>query len=99
MRSARRFDWHSRVSGVKTLETPQWLRRSMATAEGSAERPVCFVAPRGATPEFLGELRTNSAFRSGARRAYSSPPQRIHAGVPRRTEVVAGAGTDGTRSS
>jgi hypothetical protein len=99
MRPVQRFDGHSRVSGVKTLETPQWLRRSTVTADGSAERPVCMTAAPGATPEFLRKLVTNSTFRSGARRAYSVPPQGAHAGVPRRAEVVARAGTDGTRSS
>jgi len=99
MCAPRRFDWHSRVSGVKTLETPQCLRRSMATADESAERRVSFTATLGATPEFLRKLATNSMFQSGARRAYSVPPQRIHAGVPRRAEVVAAAGSDGTRSS
>jgi hypothetical protein len=99
MRPVQRFDWHSRVSGVKTVETPQWLRRLWATTDGSAERPLCVTAAPRATPEFLRKLVTNSTFRSGARRAYSVPPQRIHAGVPQRAEVVAGAGSDGTRSS
>ena len=99
MRPVQRFDGHSRVSGVKTLETPQWLRRLSATTDGSADRPVGFSAAPGATPEFLRKLVTNSTFRSGARRAFSVPPERNYAGVPRRAEVVAEAGTDGTRSS
>jgi hypothetical protein len=99
MRLVQRIDCHFRVSGVKTLETPQCLRQSTATADGSAERRVSFTATFGTTPEFLRKLVTNSGFRSGARRAYSVPPRRIDAGVPRRTEVVAGAGSDGTRSS
>src|SRR4051812_7005957 len=98
MRTSRRCDRHSRVSGVKTPETQEWLCRPMAPAAGSAGQQVCFTAAPGATPEFLRKLVTNSGFQSGARRAYSVPPRRIHADVPRRAEVVAAAGTDGTRS-
>lgn len=72
------------VSGVKTPETQQCLRRSMATADRSAGRLVCFMSMLGATSEFLRKLVTNCGFRSGARRAYSVPPRRTHAGVLRR---------------
>jgi hypothetical protein len=98
MRTPRHFDHHSRVSGVKTSETQEWLRRSMAPAAGSAGQQVCFTATLGATPEFLRKLVTNSGFRSGAQRAYSAPPRRIRADVPRRAEIAAADGTDGTRS-
>ena len=94
----RRFDRHSRVSGVKTPETQERLRRPMAPAAGSADQQVCFTAAPGATPEFLRKLVTNSGFRSGARRAYSVLPRRIHADVLRCAEIAAAAGTDGTRS-
>lgn len=98
MHAVRRADRHSLVSGLKTPETPQCRCEPMATAAGSAVRQVCFAATFGATPEFLRKLVTNSEFRSGARRAYSVRPRRIHADVPRRAQFVAAAGTDGTRS-
>src|SRR5436853_520257 len=99
MCTPRHFDRHSRVSGVKTPETQEWLRRSLLPAAGLAGWQVCFAATLGATTEFLRKLVTNSGFRSGARRAYSVPLRRTHAGVPRRAEIAAAAGTDGTRSS
>lgn len=98
MRFVPRFDGHSRVSGVKTVETPEWLRRSMASADVSTGWQVCFTPTLGATPQFLRKLATNSGFQSSARRAYSNPPERIHAGVLRRAEVAVAAGIDGTRS-